>query len=106
MAKQAISHMIIGCDCLLPIRMMTILGSGEFGDVSKATWSIFGNTKEVAVKTLKPGLSENDRVRFLQEAAIMGQFNHPHVVKLYGVVTVKDPVSCLCYFHITIIIIV
>ena len=45
------------------------------------------------MKTLKPGLSEGDRVRFLQEAAIMGQFNHPHVVKLYGVVTVEDPVS-------------
>ena len=48
--------------------------------------------KELAVKTLKPGALENDRVRFLQEAAIMGQFNHPNVVKLYGVVTVDDPV--------------
>ena len=47
----------------------------------------------MAVKTLKPGSSENDRVRFLQEAAIMGQFSHPYVVKLYGVVTVGDPVS-------------
>ena len=74
-------------------RVLEALGSGEFGDVSKAVWSIPGSTREVAVKTLKPGLSENDRVRFLQEAAIMGQFNHPHVVKLYGVVTVEDPVS-------------
>ena len=47
----------------------------------------------MAVKTLKPGSSESDQVRFLQEAAIMGQFNHPYVVKLYGVVTVGDPVS-------------
>ena len=75
-------------------RIITTLGSGEFGDVFKALWSTSGNTKkEVAAKTLKPGYSENDRVRFLQEAAIMGQFNHPHVVKLYGVVTVEDPVS-------------
>ena len=73
--------------------MLTELGSGEFGNVHKAVWSISGTTKEVAVKTLKPGSSENDRVRFLQEAATMGQFNHPHVVKLYGVVTVEDPVS-------------
>ena len=50
----------------------------------------------MAVKTLKPGSSENDRVRFLQEAAIIGQFSHPHVVKLYGVVTVGDPVSIYC----------
>ena len=58
-------------------------------------WSISGSTKEVAVKTLKPGSSENDRVRFLQEAAIMGQFNHQHVMRLYGVVTVGDPVSII-----------
>ena len=69
------------------------LGSGEFGNVYKAKWSISKTTKDVAVKTLKPGSSENDRVRFLQEAAIMGQFSHPYVVKLYGVVTVGDPVS-------------
>ena len=73
------------------------LGSGEFGDVCKASWSISGTTKVVAVKTLKPGSSESDRVRFLQEAAIMGQFNHPHVVKLYGIVTKEDPVSSYYY---------
>ena len=69
------------------------IGSGEFGNVYKAVWSISGTTKEVAGKTLKTGSSENDRVQFLQEAAIMGQFNHPHVVKLYGVATLEDPVS-------------
>ena len=74
-------------------RTVKSLGSGEFGNVYKALWSISGTTKDVAVKTLKPGSSENDRVRFLQEAAIMGQFNHPYVVKLYGVVTIRDPVS-------------
>ena len=35
-------------------------------------------------------------MRFLQEAAIMGQFCHPNVVRLYGVVTVGDPVSHSC----------
>ena len=74
-------------------RTLTKLGSGEFSNVCKALWTISETTKELAVKTLKPGSSESDRVRFLQEAAIMGQFNHPHVVKLYGVVTVEDPVS-------------
>ena len=89
--------------CIHFFRTSTKLGSGEFGNVCKALWTISGTTKEVAVKTLKPGSSESDRVRFLQEAAIMGQFNHPHVVKLYGVVTVEDPVSytCLCsMFHV------
>jgi len=36
--------------------------------------------------------TEQDKVRFLQEAAIMGQFRHPNIVRLYGVVTVHEPV--------------
>ena len=47
---------------------------------------------EVAVKTLKRGCEE-DKVKFLQEAAIMGQFKHPNVVTTYGVVTDGEPVS-------------
>ncbi len=56
-----------------------------------------GEKIEVAVKTLKEGAGEGDKVKFLQEAAIMGQFSHPNVVKLYGVVTEGEPVS-LCRF--------
>ena len=74
-------------------RILNQLGSGQFGEVCKAVWSISGTTKELAVKTLRAELPEEEKVRFLQEAAIMGQFSHPNVVKLYGVVTVGDPVS-------------
>ena len=42
---------------------------------------------EVAVKTLNINASDKDRLRFLQEAAIMGQFDHPNVIRLYGIVT-------------------
>ena len=48
---------------------------------------------DVAVKTLKVEASEEQRVKFLQEAAINGQFHHPNIVKLHGVVTVGEPVS-------------
>ena len=51
-----------------------------------------GATKELAIKTVKPQLPEEQKVRFLQEAAIMGQFSHPNIVKLFGVVTIGDPV--------------
>ena len=69
------------------------IGSGQFGEVCKAVWSISGATKELAIKTLREELPEEEKVRFLQEAAIMGQFSHPNIVKLYGVVTVGEPVS-------------
>ena len=47
---------------------------------------------DVAVKVLHPGSQEEDRVKFLQEAAIMGQFKNPNVIMLHGVVTVGEPV--------------
>lgn len=52
-------------------------------------------TLEVAIKTLKTDAAQTDRVKFLQEAAIMGQFKHNNVVKLYGVVRSGEPVSAL-----------
>ena len=48
----------------------------------------------MAVKMLQPQVSDRDKkVKFLKEAAIMGQFLHPNIVKLHGVVTVNEPVS-------------
>ena len=47
---------------------------------------------DVAIKTLRPSANETDRVKFLQEAAINGQFRHPNIVQLHGVVTVGEPV--------------
>ena len=69
------------------------LGAGNFGSVCKGVWNLTGGKTDVAVKMLKPNSSEQDKVKFLQEAAIMGQFSHHNVVKLYGVVTLDEPVS-------------
>ena len=74
-------------------RVLQGLGSGEFGVVSLGLWSN-GSTKsdpiQVAVKTLNSQCSESDRVKFLREAAIMGQFKHKNVVRLHGVVLEKE----------------
>ena len=75
------------------------LGSGNFGDVRRGVWMFSGVTMDVAVKTLKPSAPESEKVKFLQEAAIMGQFNHPNVVKLFGVVTVGEPVRLTVDWH-------
>ena len=40
---------------------------------------------DVAIKSLNMNASMIDRIKFLQEAAIMAQFKHPNVVALYGV---------------------
>jgi len=84
-------------------RIVEHLGSGQFGTVNKGMWQSPGGAVEVAVKTLKSGSMEEDRVKFLQEAAIMGQFKHPNVVMLHGVVTIGEPLSILSasYFHVS-----
>ena len=51
--------------------------------------------EEVAVKMMENGASEEDRVKFLQEAAIMGQFNHPNIVRLLGIMTLPEPVRIM-----------
>jgi ephrin-B len=41
----------------------------------------------VAIKTLKQGATDKNRLEFLTEASIMGQFDDPNVIYLEGVVT-------------------
>ena len=74
-------------------RITEPLGTGQFGTVNKGTWQSENGTVEVAVKMLKAEAGEDGRVRFLQEATINGQFKHPNVVNMLGVVTVGEPVS-------------
>ena len=76
---------------LIPfIRIAERLGSGEFGDVVKGYWESADYSVEVALKTLSGGQGQEGRRKLLQEAAIMSQFKHPNVVKLYGVVNDDD----------------
>ena len=62
--------------------------------MSKGIWQSPMGAMDVAVKQLQSGASEEEKVKFLQEAAVNGQFRHPNVVQLMGVVTVGEPVSC------------
>ena len=69
------------------------LGSGQFGNVEQGVWKRQGTRPvDVALKSLTK-TSEEDKVKFLQEAAIMAQFRHPNVIMLYGVVVGWNPVS-------------
>ena len=74
--------------------MLNHLGSGEFGVVAHA---LLHENTEVAVKTLNNKSNEKDRLRFLQEAAIICQFHHQNVIKLHGVVTEAPAMIVLEY---------
>ena len=79
-------------------RMLEELGSGEFGVVTHGYWASSSNQQvEIAIKTLNTNASDKDRLRFLQEAAIMCQFDHQNVIKLNGVVTEAPAMIVLEY---------
>lgn len=64
------------------------LPAGEFGEVYKGTLKASGKKEvPVAIKTLKAGYTEKQRVDFLSEASIMGQFSHHNIIRLEGVVS-------------------
>lgn len=52
-----------------------------------------GMIYEVAVKSVLPTSSAGEKIKLLQEAAVMVQFNHPNVINLYGVVVQDTQVS-------------
>lgn len=62
----------------------------------------------VAIKTLKGGYTDKQRRDFLAEASIMGQFDHPNIIRLEGVVTRSKYIhdswliegECICDNHL------
>ncbi|KAM9677702.1 ephrin type-A receptor 5 isoform 8-T8 [Trichechus inunguis] len=73
-----------------------VIGAGEFGEVCSGRLKLPGKRElPVAIKTLKVGYTEKQRRDFLGEASIMGQFDHPNIIHLEGVVTKSKPVMIL-----------
>ena len=65
------------------------IGKGAFGEVCEATLSHTG--ERVAVKTCRSNELQ-DMDKFLKEAEILKQYDHPNIVRLIGVCAEKEPV--------------
>uniref|UniRef100_A0A4W5L922 receptor protein-tyrosine kinase n=1 Tax=Hucho hucho TaxID=62062 RepID=A0A4W5L922_9TELE len=92
--EQAPRFNIINC---LSASMLCLVG--EFGEVCSGNLRLPGKREMfVAIKTLKSGYTEKQRRDFLSEASIMGQFDHPNVIHLEGVVTKSAPVMIITEF--------
>ncbi|KPP58391.1 ephrin type-B receptor 4-like, partial [Scleropages formosus] len=92
------------CLCLLlPVsgasgvpELRGLFSPGEFGEVCRGRLQVPGKKENyVAIKTLKGGYTEKQRRDFLSEASIMGQFQHPNIIHLEGVITASCPVMIL-----------
>ncbi|XP_064412738.1 tyrosine-protein kinase Fer isoform X2 [Latimeria chalumnae] len=66
-----------------------LLGKGNFGEVFKGTLK---DKTAVAVKTCKEDLPQELKIKFLSEARILKQYDHPNIVKLIGVCTQRQPI--------------
>ncbi|XP_051764710.1 ephrin type-B receptor 3-like isoform X6 [Ctenopharyngodon idella] len=81
------------------VKIEEVIGAGEFGEVCRGRLKLPGRREIiVAIKTLKAGYTERQRRDFLSEASIMGQFDHPNIIRLEGVVTKSRPVMIVTEF--------
>ena len=77
------------------------IGAGEFGSVYNGYLRRGANKLLIAIKMLKDSNNPVQKVKFLQEAAIMAQFKHPKIVSLVGLVTQGEPVLiCLEFMEL------
>uniref|UniRef100_A0AAY4C4J7 receptor protein-tyrosine kinase n=1 Tax=Denticeps clupeoides TaxID=299321 RepID=A0AAY4C4J7_9TELE len=81
------------------VKIEEVIGAGEFGEVCRGRLKAPGKKENyVAIKTLKGGYTDKQRRDFLSEASIMGQFQHPNIIHLEGVITASCPVMILTEF--------
>ncbi|XP_041728730.2 ephrin type-B receptor 4b-like isoform X2 [Coregonus clupeaformis] len=81
------------------VKIEEVIGAGEFGEVCRGRLKVPGKKENyVAIKTLKGGYTDKQRRDFLSEASIMGQFQHPNIIHLEGVITASCPVMILTEF--------
>lgn len=78
------------------VTLLEELGSGQFGEVCKASVDEVATTGVpaylAAAKTLKAGASTADKNELMEEAAIMAGLRHPNLVGLVGVCTTDFPI--------------
>lgn len=72
------------------VQLCDKIGRGNFGDVYKAR--LLPTGQEVAVKTCRVALPEDQKRTFLQEGRILKQYSHPNIVRLIGIAVQKQPI--------------
>ncbi|XP_051577816.1 tyrosine-protein kinase Fes/Fps-like isoform X2 [Myxocyprinus asiaticus] len=66
------------------------IGRGNFGEVFSGR--LHSDNTPVAVKACRENLPIEQKNKFLMEARILKQYDHPNIVKLIGVCTQKQPI--------------
>ncbi|XP_051577823.1 ephrin type-B receptor 5-like isoform X1 [Myxocyprinus asiaticus] len=81
------------------LKIEEVIGAAHFGEVSRGRYRPLGRREVlVAVKTLRRGVTDREKNVFLSEAGVLGQFDHPNVLKLEGVITRTPPERIITEF--------
>ncbi|XP_076827021.1 ephrin type-B receptor 5 isoform X2 [Brachyhypopomus gauderio] len=81
------------------LKIEEVIGAAQFGEVSRGRYRPLGRRELlVAVKTLRWGVTDRERGVFLREAGVLGQFDHPNVLKIEGVITHTPPERIITEF--------
>lgn len=68
------------------VELKSKLGGGAFADVYAGNWKQKDdNVIEVAIKKLKGMILKKEKGEFIKEAKLMRRFDHPNIVKVYGI---------------------
>uniref|UniRef100_A0A8D0WW35 Ephrin type-B receptor 6 n=1 Tax=Sus scrofa TaxID=9823 RepID=A0A8D0WW35_PIG len=78
------------------IKIEEVIGAGSFGEVRRGRLQPRGRREQaVAIQALWTGGAESLQMTFLGQAAVLGQFQHPNILRLEGVVTKSRPLMVL-----------
>lgn len=70
---------------------------GDFVDTHKGLWKGKGKDLDIIVKSLSIDAAQDEKIKLLQEATIMGQFHHPNIIQFYGVVNEEKVVRAIVF---------
>ncbi|XP_058387797.1 ephrin type-B receptor 6 isoform X4 [Diceros bicornis minor] len=78
------------------IKIEEVIGAGSFGEVRRGRLQPRGRREQaVAIQALWAGGAESLQTTFLGQTAVLGQFQHPNILRLEGVVTKSRPLMVL-----------
>nr|XP_045016950.1 ephrin type-B receptor 6 isoform X2 [Jaculus jaculus] len=78
------------------VKIEEVIGAGSFGEVRRGRLQPRGRREQaVAIQALWAGGAESLQMTFLSRAALLGQFQHPNILRLEGVVTKSRPLMVL-----------
>ncbi|KHJ97767.1 protein tyrosine kinase [Oesophagostomum dentatum] len=82
------------------ITILKKLGHGEFGEVNLGKLRLKnGEEIEVAVKMIRGSKVKKSQLSaFFEEAKLMRRFNHPNIVRFFGVATQEEPIMIILEF--------